>query len=247
MNSMIPRTTQLVRFAFALIFGAVLVSGCSSSGSGDSSPADSQSLVETESASTDGEATNEIDGIDSGAPADVESEPTSELATQVPSDSPDLTPDESSTESLADDSDQSTTSSTRVTFDITVPVYVSNALQVRVLWGEIDSTAAWVNDETWTLSEDFSTDTDNLLTVTFSDQNGAITLGSFEQAFRTGTNSAESFQITADQFNTDSWDNDGDGVSNYNELVAGANPDGVSSPVAAVASLDQRERSFIVY
>jgi len=107
-----------------------------------------------------------------------------------------------------------------------------------VLWGEIDSTAAWVNDETWTLSEDFSTDTDNLLTVTFSDQNGAITLGSFEQAFRTGTNSAESFQITADQFNTDSWDNDGDGVSNYNELVAGANPDGVSSPVAAVASLE---------
>jgi len=86
MNSMIPRTTQLVRFAFALIFGAVLVSGCSSSssGSGDSSPADSQSLAETESASTDGEATNEIDGIDSGAPTDVVSEPTSGVQPKSP-------------------------------------------------------------------------------------------------------------------------------------------------------------------
>jgi len=93
-----------------------------------------------------------------------------------------------------------------------------------VLWGEIDSTAAWVRDESWTLSEDFPTDTDNLLTVTFSDQNGAITLASFEQAFRTGSNSTESFQITTDQFDTSRWDSDGDGVSNLSEALAGTNP-----------------------
>lgn len=60
--------------------------------------------------------------------------------------------------------------------------------------------------------------------VTFSDDNGAITLGSFETDIRTGTNASESFQITADQFDTDRWDSDNDGVSNISESTAGTNP-----------------------
>jgi len=111
--------------------------------------------------------------------------------------------------------------STRVFFDITVPAYVSDTLQVRIEWGATSFLANWVGDEFWSASDDFPTDTENLLTVTFSDKNGAITLGSFERSFRTGSNASESYQITADQFDTDRWDRDGDGVSNLDESIAG--------------------------
>ncbi len=112
--------------------------------------------------------------------------------------------------------------STRVTFDIQVPAYQSDALQVRLIWGEQDLTAGWVGDEFWSAAVDFPTDTEHLLSVTFSDGNGDLTLGSFERLFKTGVNSSESFQITADQFDTGRWDNDGDGVSNLDELIAGS-------------------------
>lgn len=111
--------------------------------------------------------------------------------------------------------------STVVNFDITVPSYVSDALQVRVAWGGRDIAAQWVGDEFWSVADDFPTNTEHPLVVTFYDGNGAITLGNFERNFRTGTNSAESLVITADQFDTDRWDSNSDGVSNINELIAG--------------------------
>lgn len=111
--------------------------------------------------------------------------------------------------------------STVVNFAITVPSYVSDSLQVRVAWGGRDIAVQWVGDEFWSVAEDFPTNTEHLLVVTFYDGNGAVTLGSFEQDFRTGTNAAESLVITADQFDTDKWDSNSDGVSNINELIAG--------------------------
>ena len=172
------------------------------------------------------ESASPQDSLQAGSPQSDNAEPANNLTAQLPADSSGLAPDESSTESAIDVLVEPEFNSTRVTFDITVPAYVSNALQVRVRWGDIDRTAAWVIDESWSVSDDFPTDLENLLTVTFSDQYGAITLGSVEQNFRTGTNSSESFQITADQFDTNRWDSDADGVSNLDELTTGTNPFG---------------------
>ena len=113
---------------------------------------------------------------------------------------------------------------TRINFDITVPAYVSNALQVRLMWGDKDLLAGWVTDESWAISDDFPTATENRLVVTFNDNNGEITLGSFETNLRTGTGATETIVITADQFDTMMWDNDSDGVSNFEELTAGTDP-----------------------
>ncbi len=129
-------------------------------------------------------------------------------------------------------------STTRVNFVITVPVYVSNALQVRLVWGSADIIAMWNRDELWTASVDFPANTENELAVTFSDGNGAITLGSFETSYKTGTSVSETYQITANQFDTDRWDSDGDGQSNLSEAIAGTNPQSSDAFEPVQASLE---------
>ena len=127
--------------------------------------------------------------------------------------------------SLVDmDNPEEVPSVTRVDFDITVPAYMSNELQIRLVWGDQDFTAGWVADESWSASMEVPTNTEHRLVVTFNDRNGDLTLGSFERNFRTGTSESESYRIAADQFDTDRWDDDSDGASNLNELMAGTDP-----------------------
>lgn len=125
---------------------------------------------------------------------------------------------------------------TVVYFDITVPAYVSNALQVRLRWGDWDENAAWLGDEFWGVSGEFPTNTERSLRVDFNDGNGAITLGSIQTVLLTGTNASEVYRIDADDFDTDSWDDDADGVSNIDELRAGTDP-----LVNEVSELEVRE------
>ena len=141
-----------------------------------------------------------------------------------------VTSDESSNELALSDSgspiviDPLTQNRIFVSFEITVPAYQSNELRLEVVWGDMNITAAWVGDEFWTVSSELPSETEELLTITFFDNDGAIELASFSQQFRTGSNAMEALQISADQFDTEQFDDDGDGVSNLDELVAGNDP-----------------------
>lgn len=115
-------------------------------------------------------------------------------------------------------------SNIRVNFDITVPAYMSNELQIQVAWGDRELSAGFVVDESWAISDDFPTDTENTLIVNFNDRNGDITLGSYDTVLRTGMNASETITISAAQFDTDRWDDDSDGASNLDELSQGLDP-----------------------
>ncbi len=156
-------------------------------------------------------------GSSESGSTDVQSE--SEATNNAPSESTIIGP-----ETINDAPTAPVITTTRVTFDITVPVYVSDALQVRLVWGEKDIEAGWVVDESWSASDDFPTATEHPLIVSFYDDNGGIVLASVEQSFRTGTNASETVQIVAAQFDSERWDNDDDGISNLAELLDGSDP-----------------------
>ncbi|MDB3936305.1 hypothetical protein N9383_06265, partial [Granulosicoccus sp.] len=111
----------------------------------------------------------------------------------------------------------------RVHFDISVPAYASDALQVRLVWGDLDTHAIWVADESWTITENLQSNTENLLVITFSDDNGNTILGSYEADLSVGTSSPTTLSIAETDFDT-SWDSDNDGMSNLDELLVGRNP-----------------------
>ena len=111
-----------------------------------------------------------------------------------------------------------------VNFEITVPFIVSNALQVQVIWGDTVLPAAWLIDESWAVTGEFTADTEQPLSITFFDDNGAVTLASFETSFRTTSEEVQEFSVVADQFDSERWDSDGDGTSNLEELRVGRDP-----------------------
>lgn len=184
-----------IQIATALLMSSLFVVGCSSS---SSTPSTTGNEVTGSDGTADGMEMSPIAGNDNNS-GDM---------TTGSSDDPVVT-------------DPLTQNTTRVSFNIQVPAYQSNALQVRIVWGDKDINAGWVGDEFWSATDDFPTNTENNLVVSFNDENGAITVGTVEQVFKTGINASEAVGITADQFDTDKWDTDGDGTSNLSELIAG--------------------------
>ena len=138
-----PPSSGLVQ---VLLLAALLVSGCSGSSSGsveESQPSD-EVVVESE---------DDLDGGLAEGSTNVTAEQTISETTED---------DEESTSSVDENlstPDPIATQSTRVTFDITVPAYASDALQVLVAWGDREITAAWVTDESWIVADDLPTDT----------------------------------------------------------------------------------------
>lgn len=111
-----------------------------------------------------------------------------------------------------------------VTFEIEVPFIVSNALQVRLMWGDTNLTAAWLIDESWAVTGALAENAEQPLSVVFSDDNGGTTLASFDATYRTSSTDGEVYRITADQFDSERWDSDSDGTSNLAELRVGTDP-----------------------
>lgn len=198
----------------AVVVIAVLASGCSSSGG--------EQAVSTGDAAV-------INTTDAGVTDSAEDDSTTDTGTDIDS-APDPTENNESNNDVVDSSmgdaqpDPMTPISTVVDFEITVPAHISDALQLEMSWGSKELATWWVGDELWAASDTFPVDARQLLTITFTDVNGDVVLGVYEADFHTGINASEIYKISAEQFETEQWDDDGDGVSNLAESVAGTNP-----------------------
>ncbi len=224
-----------------LLLSVLLVSACSGSSdagnNGVSSVVDTTDSVVAEDANTlDTTGTDTGEGSESNLSTTVNT-----AATDQDTASPDTTVSDTTTGTsndtqelpadTLDSADNNNTTnnpllptSTRIEFNITVPAYVSNTLQVELSWGDIIRKATWRVDEQWTVSDDFPVNTEQMLSVLFTDGNGDIVLASHERLFKTPTIESAFININADQFDTARWDNDSDGVSNLAELITGADP-----------------------
>jgi len=206
----------VLRLAIVLLVSTTFVSAClsSSQSSFEAQPTNESSIDD----SNDGASISEDDIAEGGYTAGENSEDDSNA------ESPDEVTNGTETEFTTAVPDPLNQSSTRVYFDITVPAYVSGELQVGLVWGDRKIAATWIGNEFWSAFDDLPTNTEHLLTATFYDRNGDIILGRFESDFKTGVNASETYQISAEQLNTDSFDSDNDGVSNIDELIAGTEP-----------------------
>ena len=221
------------RYSFKLIVAttltAALISGCSSSS--DSAP-DVQNIIVSNDGGINAQPANTVDDALSINDLD-------EVINDAPSDTV------SDSDNLQNEPAPQAPESASVTFDITVPVYVSNALQVQLAIDDTVANASWVADESWMLTEEFATGVEHAVVITFSDRNGALTLGSHEFSFNVESRAEANIRIRAVDFNTQAFDSDMDGVSNLQELLAGTNPEGADLPEPVQATLEMvPEKTF---
>jgi len=217
MNLFSERSLQ---YSVALAFFALLVSGCSGSSEPTSDSKKVSADVPTETPTETG-SNIAIDGTVGSQNSVLGNAPLGDMPTDASREPIKPTGSENSEMGVSTPVPQD---KLQIYFEIMVPIYQSNELQVSLNWGDQSLFADWVGDETWSATADWPANTEHQLTVTFSDNNGEIVLGSYEQLYRTGSNAAQSYQISAEQFDTKKWDVDVDGISNFDELISDANP-----------------------
>jgi len=164
------------KFPVALLCVTLLVAGCSGSSSSDPQSATGDNTVAVSDLNDNQSLDQNNDGNNNPSNSDtvIENETNSNA---------------SNTNGTDTQTDNTTDSGfTSVSFDITVPAYSSNALQVSVVSNNKNLIAAWVIDELWAVSDEFASNTEHPLIITFSDNNGAIVLGQYETQFSTGPN-----------------------------------------------------------
>ncbi len=233
-HSIRPRHLPLA----TLLLSTLVLAACSGSGSSPDSSQDATSGstpgVEVPTAPLDDDTAGDTAGGNQEQETDAEQDTSEEQGTATPSDD-----SGEAAESLPDTTEEVTeiTSETSVIFDIIVPDYVSNALQVELRWGDTAFNAAWLVDETWRATRVFPVDTENRLSVTFSDGNGALVLGTYETDFKTGTSPTQTLEIYPDQFETAQYDADGDGFNNLEESLSGTDPLTFTEPVLPPSDL----------
>jgi len=248
---MSPNFFTVTKIAIALLISMSIVSGCSSSNKSQTTTGNPSGVTNESNTSGDNTATgaegatnnqstsagdtllpatsgangaNETGNVMSGTTNSGSTDSTNNEALEDGINANEQTPTASNSLATTDTTSTTEPGTTRIHFDITVPVHVSNALQVRIVWGERNLIARWVTDESWAISDDFPINTQNPLTITFSDDNGALTLGSIETVFKSGLNESEVYKVSADQFEVNKWDDDDDGISNLSESIDGTNP-----------------------
>ena len=222
----------------ALVLSTFILSACSGSDSGSVSgaaPESSQELVsdnpndaEVAPLTVDDDIVEDNETQDVVTPSDDTNEVTTAPITLPTPTTPSPPEIETITEA---------TTETRVVFDIIVPDFVSNELQLQLRWGDKTINAAWLIDETWRATDMFPVDTGNRLSVTFFDGNGALILGTYETDFRTGASPTHTLEIFPDQFETVQYDADGDGFSNLEESLSGTDPLAFTEPALPPSDL----------
>ena len=85
--------------------------------------------------------------------------------------------------------------------------------------GDTEASAVWVGDESWEATIDLPINSQHLVRVTFSDRNGDFTLASSERLLITEDGPPQDHIFSADQFNSEQWDNDNDGISNLSAAI----------------------------
>ena len=119
--------------------------------------------------------------------------------------------------------DPSTPGTVRTDIDITVPVYQSDALQVRLVVDETTTAEArWLGGQSWEASVDVPADTFFSALVHFFDRNGEVLIASKASFLELETTGGKTLQIDGSGYRF--WDTDRDGVNNGDELQAGTDP-----------------------